>query len=63
MVILKIYKMAFLTVQETNLTSKSKLRPTLNFTLIRKDRDKDKAGGVSFFIHNHIRSIKLPVLT
>ena len=60
---MKKNKIHIAAIQETNLTSKSKLRPTLNFTLIRKDRDKDKGGGVAIFIHNHIRSIKLPVLT
>jgi len=41
-------------IQETKLTSKSKLRSTPNFTLIRNDQDKYKGGVVAFLIHNHI---------
>jgi len=35
-------------IQEIKFTSKSKLRPTLNFTLIRKNRDKDQEEVLPF---------------
>ena len=41
-------------IQETKLTAKSKMRETPNYTLVRKDREKDKGGGVAFLVHESI---------
>ena len=41
-------------IQETKLTSKSKMRVTPNYTFVRKDREKDKGGGVAFLVHDSI---------
>ena len=42
-------------IQETKYTSKSKVKATPNYTLVRKDRGKDKdgqGGGLAFLIHS-----------
>ena len=39
-------------IQETKLTIKSHMRATPNYTLVRKDREKDKGGGLAFLVHN-----------
>ena len=41
-------------IQETKLTSKSKLKDTPNYTLVRKDRGKNKGGGVATLVHSSI---------
>ena len=42
-------------IQETKFTSKTKIKPTPNYTLVRKDRGKDiKGGGLAFLIHQTI---------
>ena len=41
-------------VQETKLTSKSKDIKTPGYTLLRKDRGKDKGGGLAFLIREDI---------
>ena len=41
-------------IQETKLTSKSKIKNTPNYTLVRRDREKDKGGGVAFLVHKDI---------
>ena len=41
-------------LQETKLTSKSKLKKTNNYTLIRKDRGTNKGGGLAFLVHKDV---------
>ena len=41
-------------IQETKCTSKSKLPPIPNYSYIRRDRGKDKGGGLMFIIHDSI---------
>ena len=41
-------------IQETKLTDKSKPIKTPNYTMIRKDRGKDKGGGIAFLIQEDI---------
>ena len=41
-------------IQETKLSSKSKIKPIPNYSLIRKDRGKDKEGELAFIIHNTV---------
>ena len=43
-----------LALQETKLTSKSKLKPIDNYTIVRKDRSTNKGGGLAFYIHKSI---------
>ena len=43
-----------LVLQETKLTSKSQVPNIPNFTLVRKDRDRDTGGGLAIFIHDSI---------
>ena len=50
-------------IQETKFTSKTKLKPMPNCTLVTKDRGKDiKGGGVAFLDHKTVPSqvIKSP---
>ena len=47
-------------LQETKLNSKSKDPFTADFTLVRKDRNKDKGGGLAFLIHKTIQFKVLP---
>ena len=47
-------------LQETKLTSKSKDPNTADFTLVRKDRNRDKGGGLAFLIHKTIQFKALP---
>ena len=42
-------------LQETFLTAKSNLKCHPDFTLIRKDRMKNKGGGVAFFVHHSLQ--------
>ena len=47
-------------IQETKFTTKSKIKATPNYTLVRKDRGNDiKGGGVAFLVHNSIRFQKV----
>ena len=41
-------------IQETKLNSKSKIKNTPNYTLVHRDREKDKGGGVAFLVHKDI---------
>ena len=41
-------------VQETKLTSKSKHPKAKNYTFLRKDRGRDKGGGLAFLVHEDI---------
>ena len=41
-------------IQETKLTNKSKQPKTKNYTFLRKDRGKDKGGGLAFLVHESI---------
>ena len=42
-------------LQETFLTAKSNLKCDPDFTLIRKDRMKNKGGGVAFLVHHSLQ--------
>ena len=50
------------TFQETKLTKKSKLSDTLEFTLIKKDRDKEIGGGrgLAFLVHEEVMFQNVP---
>ena len=41
-------------IQETKLTIKSSTLNTKNYTLVRKDRGKNKGGGLAFLIHESV---------
>ena len=41
-------------IQETKLTDKSKPKNIKNYTMVRKDRGKDKGGGLAFLVHEDI---------
>lgn len=41
-------------IHETELSRKSKVN-VWNYTVIRKDRDKDKTGGLAFLIHDEVK--------
>ena len=47
-------------IQETKLTEKSKLSTNEMYTLVRKDRGKDKGGGLAFLIHKDVPFQLLP---
>ena len=39
-------------LQETKLNNKSKIPTIPNFTLIRKDRERDMGGGLAYYVHS-----------
>ena len=41
-------------LQETKLTSKSKIPNIPQYTLLRSDRERNKGGGLAFIIHENI---------
>ena len=41
-------------IQETKLTIKSSTLNTKNYTLVRKDRGKNKGGGLAFLVHESV---------
>ena len=42
-------------IQETKFTTKSKIKPTPGYTLVRKDRGDDiKGGGVAILVHKSV---------
>ena len=47
-------------IQETKLTNKSKPPNFPNYTLIRKDRERDTGGGLAFLVHETIPFEPLP---
>ena len=47
-------------LQETKLGKKSKLSTSSQYTLVRKDRQKDKGGGLAFLVHKTIMFQTLP---
>ena len=47
-------------IQETKLTEKSKLSTNEMYTLVRKDRGKDKGGGLAFLVHKDVPFQLLP---
>ena len=47
-------------IQETKLTSKSKPLNTNDYTLVRKDRGKDKGGGIAFLVHESVPFEQIP---
>ena len=49
-------------IQETKLLPKSKLKPTPNYTPVRKDRGHNKGGGLLFLVHHSIpfKQLKTP---
>ena len=47
-------------LQETKLTHKSKDPNSQNYTLVRKDRLKDKGGGLAFLVHKSIQFEVIP---
>ena len=49
-------------IQESKATEKSKLPSIPNYTMLRRDRGKDKGGGLIFLIHDSVpfREIKQP---
>lgn len=51
-------------IQESKLTSKSKMKPSPNYTVVRKDRGNDvKGGGLLFFVHHTVPFQKLDTPT
>ena len=46
-------------IQETKLTEKSNINVTQDYKLIRKDRGRNKGGGLAFIIHHSINFDKL----
>ena len=42
-------------LQETFLSQKSNLKSDRRYTLLRKDREKDKGGGIAFIVRNDIQ--------
>ena len=57
----KEHNIKIIMLQETKLTTKSKDPHIPNFTLVRKDRGKDKGGGLAFFVHDTILFQPKPV--
>ena len=42
-------------IQETKFTTKSKMKPTPNYTLVRRDRGEEiKGGGLAFLVHETV---------
>lgn len=48
-------------LQETKLNANSKIGELGNFTILRKDRQKDSGGGLAFLIDNSIKFETVPV--
>ena len=51
---LETEKILVAAIQETKLTSKSKVKKTPNYSLVRKDRGTNKGGGLAFLVHESI---------
>ena len=58
-------KLQVAVIQETKLTTVSKPKDIKNFTLIRKDRGRDKGGGLAFLVHEDLtfnQKVSQPIL-
>ena len=42
-------------IQETKFTDKSKIKDIKDYTLVRKDRNTNKGGGLAFLVHQSIQ--------
>lgn len=58
-------KLQVAVIQETKLTTVSKPKDIKNFTFIRKDRGRDKGGGLAFLVHEDLtfnQEVSPPIL-
>ena len=53
-------KIKIAALQETKFTEKSKMANTADYTLVRKDRERNSGGGLAFLIHKTIQFQKAP---